>query len=176
MVSMNKVSTIRRWLTFTLLTILSTFSTSCGVYSFKDVGLIPDNVKTVSVAYFQNKARYVSAQLSAKLTTAFIDKINSQTKLTRVEDNGDWQISGYISKYNVTTSGITGNQASQNRLTVGVHLVLFDKNTGKKTESDAEQNFDFSSSLSLPQAETQLMSDIVSNMSDQMFNKIFSNW
>lgn len=148
---------------------------SCGVYSFKDVS-IPSNIKTISIGFFQNKARYVNPLVASKVTAAFQLKVNNQTKLTRVEDNGDWQVNGYISKYDVTTSGISGTQASQNRLTVGAHMVLFDKTTGTKKEFDVTRDFDFSASLSLQTAETSLMSDIVSNLSDEMFNKVFSNW
>lgn len=149
---------------------------SCGIYSFNDVS-IPADVKTVKIGYIENKARYINPSLSAQVTDAFVKKVASQTKLTRIDDNNaDYVINGTITNYDVTTSGVTANQASLNRLTVGVHLILID-NTKKETKDyDVSSYFDFDANISLPQAESKLMPQIIKDMSEAMFNKIFSNW
>ena len=149
--------------------------TSC--YSFKDVS-IPPEIKTVRVQYIKNKARYVNPQLSPQLTERFRLKINNQTRLTNVQsEDADWDIDGYVSDYSVTTSGVSNQQASINRLTVTVHLILKDRKDDKRSlEADVSRNFDFDASLSLNQAEAQLGDVIVRNMVDEMFNRIFSNW
>jgi outer membrane lipopolysaccharide assembly protein LptE/RlpB len=149
---------------------------ACG-YSFKDVS-IPPEVKTVRVQYIKNKARYVNPQLSPQLTERFRLKINNQTRLTNVQsEDADYDIDGYVSDYSVTTSGVSNQQASINRLTVTVHLILKDRKDDKRSfEADVSRNFDFSASLSLNQAEAQLGDVIVRNMVDEMFNRIFSNW
>jgi hypothetical protein len=46
----------------------------------------------------------------------------------------------------------------------------------KEQEFDVSRNFDFSANLSLNQAEGQLMEEIVRNITDDIFNQIFSNW
>jgi outer membrane lipopolysaccharide assembly protein LptE/RlpB len=149
---------------------------SCG-YSFKDVS-IPPEIKTVRVQYIKNKARYVNPQLSPQLTERLRLKINNQTRLTNVQsEDADYDIDGYVSDYSVTTSGVSNQQASINRLTVTVHLILKDRKDDKRSfEADVSRNFDFSASLSLNQAEAQLGDVIVRNMVDEMFNRIFSNW
>ena len=149
--------------------------TSC--YSFKDVS-IPAEIKTVRVQYIKNKARYVNPQLSPQLTERFRLKINNQTRLTNVQsDDADWDIDGWVSDYSVTTSGVSNQQASINRLTVTVHLILKDRKDEKGSfEADVSRNFDFDARLSLNQAEAQLGDVIVRNMVDEMFNRIFSNW
>ncbi len=43
-------------------------------------------------------------------------------------------------------------------------------------ESDVTSNYDFSAQLTLAQAESQLGDQIVKNVTDAIFNKIFSNW
>ena len=89
----------------------------------------------------------------------------------------DYDISGFVSDYTVTTSGISNQQAATNRLTVTIHLVFQNKITPDKSfEADVSRNFEFSASLSLSQAEAQLGETIVRNMVDEMFNRIFSNW
>jgi hypothetical protein len=154
---------------------------SCKIYSFKDVS-IPNEVKTIHINYIENKARILNPQLSPQLTDALKTKINNQTRLTQVPtDDADYDISGYVSDYNVTTSGVSAQQAATNRLTVTVHISLKNKYTDKKIgtpdfEADVSRNFDFSANLTLSDAEAQLMPSILSNTTDEIFNRIFSNW
>jgi hypothetical protein len=85
-------------------------------------------------------------------------------------------VSGYIRTYTVSTSGISNQQAATNRLTVGVHITLLDNVVNKPTEYDISRDFDFSAGLTLQQAEAQLMDDILRNVTDEIFNRLFSNW
>ena len=71
---------------------------SCGVYSFKDVSIDYTKIKTIKIGFFENKARYINPQLSPLLTDKVQQKIVSQTKLIRTNnDDANMQISGYIS-------------------------------------------------------------------------------
>ena len=139
---------------------------------------IPPEIKTVRVQFLENKARYINPQLSPQLTDKLRQKIVSQTKLTQVNnENADYDISGYISQYDVTTSGISAQQVSTNRLTVAVSLTLTDRKTGKEPRNiSASRSFDFSASLTLTQAERQLNDEIIRNLTDEIFNQLFSNW
>lgn len=150
---------------------------SCGVYSFRDVS-IPPEVKTVRVQYIENKARYVNPQLSPQLSDKLRQKINNQTRLTPIQsEEAHYDISGFVSDYSVTTAGISNQQAATNRLTVTIHIVFQNRlDPAKNFEADVSRNFDFSASLSLNQAEAQLGETIVRNMTDEIFNRIFSNW
>lgn len=149
---------------------------SCGPYTFKDVS-IPPEVKTIKVNFIENRAPYKNPQLSPRLTDQLQQKISNLTRRTVVTtDNADYQISGYISSYNVSTAAISSQQASANRLTVGVHMTLFNTLENKSTEYDVTRDFDFSAGLTLAQAETQLFDEIVKNVTDEIFNRLFSNW
>lgn len=169
----NKFSTIQWILTLLFATAIS----SCGIYSFKDA-VIPENVKTIKIGFIENKARYVNPQLAPLLTDKLQQKILGQTKLTRTNsDDAHYQIFATITNYDPTqTVGVSERQASTNRLTVTVHVVLKKTLENKEQEFDVSRNFDFSANLSLSQAEAQLMDDIVRNISDDIFNQIFSNW
>ncbi len=151
--------------------------TSCGVYSFKDA-IIPENVKTIKIGFVENKARYVNPQLAPQLTDKLLQKIISQTKLTRTNsDDAHYQIYATITNYDPSqTVGVSAQQASTNRLTVTVHVLLKKTLDNKEQEFDITRNFDFSANLTLNQAEGQLMSDILRNITDDIFNQIFSNW
>lgn len=150
---------------------------SCGVYKFNSVGLIPDSVKTVKIFLFENKARYINPQLSPQITDQLTQKISNQTRLKRTtNDDAHWQISGTVTNYSVSFSAISGKQTTQNNLTVGVHVKFRDILSNKTDEFDVSRDFPFSANLSLTQAESSLLPDIVKNVSDEIFNHIFSNW
>lgn len=146
-------------------------------YSFKDVS-IPPEVKTVRIQYFENRARIVNPQLSQRLSDKLRQKVVNQTRLTQTNnDEAHYDISGQITDYYVSTSGISGQRAASNRLNVTVHVIFKNRLDDKKSfETDITRNFDFDASLSLNQAESQLTDQIVQNMVDDIFNRIFSNW
>lgn len=147
-------------------------------YSFNDVGSIPPEVKNFRVNYLENKARYVNPQLSPQLTERLKFKIIGNTRLRQTnDDNAHFDIGGYVSDYSVTTTGISGNNPSTNRLNVSFHLVFKNNlDNTKNFEADVTSNFDFPASQSLQQAEASLNNEIVRNLVDAIFNKIFSNW
>lgn len=162
---------------FLLLISFVLFLTSCGVYSFKDVSIDYSKIKTIKIGFFDNRARYINPQLSPKLTDKVQQKISSQTKLIRTNnDDAHLQISGYISDYAVSTSAISATQATVNRLTVSVHVTSKNTIDNKTDEFDVNRNFDFSANKSLQDAESGLLEEIVRSLTDEIFNHIFSNW
>lgn len=150
---------------------------SCGVYSFRDVSIDYTKVKTVKVGFLENKARYINPQLSPRLTDNLKQKINNYTKLTIINsDDANYIITGYISRYDVSLAAISNNQSAANRLTVAANITFVNMVDNKTDNFTVSKDFDFSAQLSLQQAEGQLGSDIVNQMTDLIFNHIFSNW
>ena len=162
------------------LLLIGIFSFATCKYGFKDTSPIPPEVKTFRVNYLENKAQYVNPQLSPQLTEKLKQKIINTTRLRQTNsDDAHYDISGYVSDYTVTTTGITNNNASANRLTVGFHLSFKNKlvtDGSKDIEADISGNFDFPATQSLSQAEASLNTEIIKNIVDGIFNKIFSNW
>ena len=145
-------------------------------YSMKDVS-IPPEVKTVRINYIENRARYINPLLSPRLTEKLRQKVVNQTRLSQTNGEAHYEISGVITDYSVSTSGIADRQASSNNLNVTVSITFKNRLDEKKNfESSITRNFPFSSGLSLQQAEAQLNEQIINNLTDEIFNKIFSNW
>jgi len=148
----------------------------CGVYTMRDIS-IPPEVKTIKINFIENRASYVNPQLSPRLTNRLQEKVVNQTRLNRTnEDDADWVISGYINEYRVSTSGISNQQASMNRLSVGCKITLKDNLTQKTTNYDVIRNFEFNAAQSLQQAEQAMAEDILKGLSEEIFNRLFSNW
>jgi len=155
-----------------------TFCFATCKYSTKDTAPIPPEIKTFRVNYFENKARYVNPQITPKLTENLKQKIIGQTRLRQTNnDDADYDISGYLSDYSVTTSGVANQTAGTNRLNITFHLIFKNSLDQKKDfEADITSNYDFSAQLSLQQAESEKGDQIVKNLTDGIFNRIFSNW
>ena len=162
-----------------LLTSCLLLFTACGVYTFRDVSIDYSKIKTARVNYIDNKARYINPQLSSKVTDALKQKINNYTKLTLTNsDDANYQISGFISRYDVSTSAISQNQSVTNRLTVAANITFVNTVDNKADNFTISRDFDFPASQTLQQAENSgtFQSDIVTQLSDEIFNHIFSNW
>jgi hypothetical protein len=157
--------------------LIALFNFATCKYGFKDVSLPPE-VKTFRVSYFENKADYKNPQLSPQLTEKLKQKIIGTTRLRQTnDDDAHYDISGYVSGYFTSTTGISGNNTSLNRLTATFHLIF--KNTldeKKSFEADVTYSIDFDANLSLSQVEQSKGDDIAKNLTDAIFNKIFSNW
>ncbi len=170
---------------FIIAALFFTFSTnsSCNIYKLRDIS-IPDSIKSVKVNFIENRAPYINPQLSPRLTDKLRQKIVSQTRLSQTNnDNADWEIRGFISNYAFSTTGISsqGGQGNQrnvttNRLTVSVHIVLNDQKANKTQEYDVSRNFEFSANQSIQQAESTLSDEIIRGLTDDIFNRLFSNW
>ena len=161
---------------YIFLTALMIFFTGC--YSFKDVSIQPPEVKTARVNFIENKAPYVNPQLGPQLTDRLRQKVNNQTRLTLVQgEDAHYEITCEIRGYNISTSGISQQTASSSRLTVTVHINFQNRLDQKYNfESDISRSFDFDANLSLQQAEQQKGDEILKNLTDEIFNRIFSNW
>ena len=160
---------------FSLLVVACGLAFSQCNYKFRDVS-IPPEVKTIRIQYIENRAPYVNPQLAPQFNDRLKQKITNQTKLTVVQgDDAHYDVSGTITNYSVTTSGISNQQAASNRLTVSIKITMKDHKNQIKNY-DVSRNFDFSANLTLQQAEAQLIETIIRGMVDETFNRIFSNW
>jgi len=174
----KRLTVNRQRLTVVLLLLgLIVAGSSCGVYTFRDVSVDYSKIKTAKVGFIENRARYINPQLSPRLTDNLKQKINNYTKLTLVTgDDASYIITGYINRYDLSTSAISNNSPAGNRLTVGASITFINTVDNKTDNFTISRDFDFSANLSLQQAESQLQTDIVNQLTDQIFNHIFSNW
>lgn len=151
--------------------------TGCGIYSFS--GANTEGLTSVSVQYFQNRASLVQPELSQIITEALTRKCQAQTNLkVVVNDVGDANFEGDITKYQTVTQTISGDaRAAVNRFTIEVKVRYtnsFDpKGSYEKVFSRYE---DYDSNLNLSQVEGTLVVKIVDMLVEDIFNAAFVNW
>lgn len=151
---------------------------SCGIYSFTGTSIQSD-VKTVTINYFEYKALKVNPTLSNSLTESLKDKFRKMTRLEQVDMDGDLEITGSVTGYDVRAMAVTANEvAAQNRLTVTVRIDF----ANRKYPEDDFQNKSFSayadydSTQSLDAVESTLCDEIIEKLCEDIFNATVANW
>lgn len=151
---------------------------SCGIYSFTGTSIQPD-VKSITINYFEYKALKVNPNLSNSITEALKDKFTKMTKLEQVDMDGDLEIIGEVTGYDVKATAITANeQAAQNRLTVNVKIAFIDR---KYPENSFENKSfsayaDFDAMQQLDAVESALCEEIIEKLCEDIFNATVANW
>lgn len=161
-----------------ILTFIVSSQSSCKVrYGFQDAKSIPDSVRIVKINPFTNSAAYVNPRLAPELTDKLVQKVLRQTKLQQTRgDDADWIIDCKITQYSISTSGISNQQVNSNRLNVGVNVTVRNKQQKIIGKYDVSTPFDYAGTLSLQQAEQGLQEQMLRDVPDAIFNRIFSNW
>jgi hypothetical protein len=148
----------------------------CGIYSFTGASV---EGKTINIHMFDNKARNVVPSLSSTLTEMIRTRILSQTGLEpTTKDDADYDVTGAITAYDVTVTGAQSVQvASKNRLTISLQITFKNRLNDKASFSQTFTHFsDFDASQILQNVQTALITDIGTQLSDDIFNKAFVNW
>lgn len=162
---------------FLLLASLLLSVSSCGVYSFTGAS-IPPEAKTISIQYFQNNALLVEPLLSDEITNALRDRFMSQTSLNMVNQNGDLAFEGEITDYRTTPVAIQSDQtAALNRLEIKVNVRFTNKyDESTNFETQFSQYKEYPSEQDLNAVKTDLITEIVEMLVDDIFNKSVVNW
>lgn len=157
--------------------LVSMLLAGCGIYSFTGTS-IQNDVNTVTINYFDYKAQKVNPSLSNDLTEAIRTQFRKMTRLEQVDMDGDLEIEGQVTGYDISATAITANEvAAQNRLTVTVKVTFTNR---KHSEDDFEQNFsayaDYPSEQSLDAVESSLSKEIIDKLVDDIFNATVAQW
>jgi hypothetical protein len=169
----------KKFVLFFIITILLTgITNSCRIsYSFTGANISPA-VKTFSVYYFPNRARLVNPTLSQSFTEALREKLERQTSLNELAEDGDLIFEGQITGYEVRPMSIQKeDMAALNRLTVSVRIKYtnnIDPDQSIEQTFSAFEDFDAASSLSA--IEDGLVPEIITKLTEDIFNTTLANW
>lgn len=147
-------------------------------YSFSGTSIQPD-VRTITLNEFEYKALKVNPTLSNSLSEAVRTRFRQMTRLEQVDMDGDLEISGEITGYDVRAQAVTANEvAAQNRLTVTVKVNFSNR---KYPEDNFEnKNFsayaDYDSTNSLDAVEQTLCTEIIDKLVEDIFNATVAQW
>jgi len=153
---------------------------SCTVKYSATGASIDQGAQTVNIRFVENRAPINNPTLAQRLTERLRQKIQSQTKLTQVnDDNAHYEFRATVTGYSFSNAAVTNvDQAATSRLTVTMN-VIFVKRVGDKkgwTQSFS-QSADFQASQLPSQVENSLLDEtIIPQITDAIFNRAFANW
>ncbi len=151
---------------------------SCGIYSFSGTSIKSD-VKSITIDLFEYKALKVNPTLSNDLTEAIRTQFRKMTSLEQVDVDGDLEITGAITGYDVRASAIAaGDVAAQSRLTVTVKVNFTNRKYPEEdfTNKSFSAYADFDAANSLDAVESTLILEIIDKLVEDIFNATVAQW
>ncbi len=151
---------------------------SCGTYTFSGAS-IPEEMKTISIQFFENNATLVVPYLSSQFTEALKERIRNQSRLSIIRTEADANFEGRISDYSVRPVAIQGNErAGLNRITVTVNVKYTNVLKPELSFEEPFQAFQEFSLTSGPlQAQEQKLIQLINRqLTELIFNRAFANW
>jgi hypothetical protein len=150
----------------------------CGVYSFTGTNISPE-VKSISVTTFYNESGNGPSSMSQTFSEGLRDFYQNNTNLELVNENGDLQVRGKISYYQVENVAPNANEvASLNRLRIRVKVDYI--NTKDDTQSFENKEFSFFEDFEQQTALQDVEEDLIDIIFEQIYLDIFTgtvaNW
>lgn len=152
---------------------------SCSVsYSFNGASIDYTKVKTITISDFPIRASYVWGPMQTIFNNELKDIFANHTRLSQVKRNGDLKIEGEITQYNQRNKSVSSEgHSAQTELSMTVN-VRFTNNTEHK--DDFERQFtataSYESTQSLTSVQEELVTQMVKEITDQIFNATVANW
>ncbi len=156
-----------------------TVMVSCkGGYSFTGASIDYEKTKTIQIDNFPIRSAYVWAPMQSIFQNRLTDIFAQQTKLRQVNRNGDLVLAGEITGFDQYNKAISSDgYSSQVQLKMTVN-VRFTNNANH--DEDFEQQFsatsEYDSSLQLNSVQEDLVTEMVKDITDQIFNSTVANW
>lgn len=152
---------------------------SCTVsYKFNGASIDYSKTKTIEIADFPIRSSYVWAPMGSIFNNQLKDIFANHTRLIQVRRNGDMKIEGEITQYSQRNKSVTSEGTSaQAELSMTVN-VRFTNNANHN--EDFEQQFTATASFETTQSFTavqeELVTQMVEDLTDQIFNATVANW
>ncbi|MDR1357448.1 MAG: LPS assembly lipoprotein LptE [Tannerellaceae bacterium] len=153
--------------------------TGCKIsYSFSGASVDYTVTKTISISDFPNQAPLVYPPLSQSFTEELKDNYIRRTKLQMIQNNGDLDIEGEITGYDMAPMAIReDNYSSMTKLTMSVRVRFANR---ANQDKDFEQSFsayrEFDSNRMLQDIQDELNGELVKEIVDQIYNATVADW
>ncbi|HBK28857.1 MAG TPA: hypothetical protein DDZ04_03290 [Parabacteroides sp.] len=152
---------------------------ACSIsYKFNGASIDYSKVKSITIKDFPNQAPMVYPPLAQQFTEGLKDIYVRQTRLSLVRDNGDLQLEGEITGYDLAALAVKEDAlSSRTKLTITVNVRYSNRtNADEDFEQSFSANREFDSSQMLQDVQDQLCTEIIEELADQIYNATVANW
>lgn len=150
----------------------------CSVqYKFTGTSINYDVIKTLRIDKIANRAPYGWAPMEAMFNNKLQDLYANQTRLQLVKRGGDLQIAGEITGYDQYNKAISADGYSaqvQLKLTVNIRFVNTKTNQSWERAFTATTQYD--SSQQLTAVQEALVTEMIRDITEQIFNATVADW
>lgn len=152
---------------------------SCSVsYKFNGASIDYTKTKSIQIADFPIRSAYVWGPMGPMFNNHLRDEFSSHTRLEQVRRNGDLKLEGEIIRYEQRNKAVSAEgYSAQTELSMTVN-VRFTNNVNHN--EDFEQQFtatqSYDSTLSLNSVQEELVSKMIDDICEQIFNACVANW
>lgn len=164
---------------YVLIVLATLLISACTIsYRFNGASIDYTTTKTIQIDNFPIRSAYVWGPMQSIFQNRLTDIFANQTKLRQVKKNGDLQLAGEIVAFDQYNKGISSDGYSslvQLKMTVNVRFI-----NNKKHTEDFERQFtatsEYDASQQLTAVQEELVTQMVKDITDQIFNATVANW
>lgn len=149
--------------------------TSC--YSFKGI-TIPPTINTFFVDNFITIPENAPADIDQRFSEALRSKIRNESRLNYDENKPDLEYSGEITKYLTSSEApVEGRTSALNRLEISVKVICTNNLNEDESWTSTFSFFEnYDGNVELGSVQDELIETIFNQLTEDVFNKAFTNW
>lgn len=153
--------------------------TACKVsYSFNGASIDYSKTKTIQIADFPIRSAYVWGPMQGIFNNELKDIFANHTRLEQVKRNGDLQIEGEITNYQQRNRSVSSEgYSAQTELIMTVNVRFTNNsNHGEDFERSFTATATYETTQSLNSVQEELVTQMVKELTEQIFNATVANW
>ena len=147
-------------------------------YKFNGASIDYTKTKTIQIADFPIRSSYVWGPMGPMFNNQLKDMFASHTKLSQVKRNGDLKIEGEITQYSQRNKSVAADgRSAQTELSITVN-VRFTNNANHSEDFERQftANKSYETTQSLASVQEELVTQMVKDLTEQIFNATVANW
>ena len=161
-----------------LLCLMLMLLTACSIkIQMTGTNINYDILKTIPIDKIANRAPYGWAPMEAMFNNKLQDLYATQTRLKLVKRGGDLQVAGEIVSYDQFNKAVSSDGfSSQVQLRMTVNIRFTNTKSGQKWEKQFSATTQYDSTQQLTAVQESLVTEMVKDLCDQIFNATVADW
>ena len=161
-----------------LLCLMLMLLTACSIkIQMTGTNINYDILKTIQIDKIANRAPYGWAPMEAMFNNKLQDLYATQTRLKLVKRGGDLQVAGEIISYDQFNKAVSSDGfSSQVLLRMTVNIRFTNTKSGQKWEKQFSATTQYDSTQQLTAVQESLVTEMVKDLCDQIFNATVADW
>lgn len=152
---------------------------ACSVsYKFNGASIDYTKTKTIQINDFPIRSAYVWGPMANIFNNQLKDQFANHTKLIQVKRNGDLRLDGEITRYEQRNKSVSSEgYSAQTELSITVNVRFTNNvNHAEDFERQFSANTTYETTQSLNSVQEELVTQMVKDITDQIFNATVANW